>query len=105
MNVSVDVSPVRSEMADDPDFAELLEMFVEGIVEKKENLLSASRAGDFETIRKTAHQLKGSGGGYGFPGITEHALALEMSVKESLGPDVVVERMQTLLAYLDRVAV
>ncbi|MFO1023101.1 MAG: Hpt domain-containing protein [Planctomycetales bacterium] len=92
-------------MADDPDFVELLEMFVEGIGEKKTSLLDASRGGDFESIRKVAHQLKGSGGGYGFPGITEHALALEMSVKESLGPDVVAERMQVLLAYLDRVVV
>jgi HPt (histidine-containing phosphotransfer) domain-containing protein len=32
---------------------------------------------DFEALRQTAHQLKGSGGGYGYPKLSEKAATLE----------------------------
>lgn len=100
-----DVSPVRSAMAEDEDFKELLEMFVEGLNEKRGTMTAAFQQGDFESLRKLSHQLKGSGGGYGFPGVSERAAHLEEACKHSLGPDIIAERLQSFLTYIARVEV
>ena len=101
----VDTSPVRSSMADDEDFRELLEMFVEGMNEKRNLLSSAFETQDFEGLRKIAHQLKGSGGGYGFSGVSERAAHLEEACKHSLGAEVISERLEAFLEYIARVVV
>jgi HPt (histidine-containing phosphotransfer) domain-containing protein len=62
---------------DDPDFADLVVQFVAGLDERLAVMERALRQADFETLRAAAHQLKGSGGGYGYPIITEHASRLE----------------------------
>ncbi len=103
--LEVENSPVRSAMADDEDFQELLEMFVEGLEEKRGSMSAAFQQGDFDTLRKLSHQLKGSGGGYGFAGISERAAHLEEACKNALGPDVIAERLQGFLAYSLRVVV
>lgn len=101
----VDTSPVRSTMADDEDFKELLEMFVDGLNEKRDLLSSAFNQQDFEALRKVSHQLKGSGGGYGFAGLSERAAHLEEACKHSMGADVIAERLESFLSYMSRVVV
>ncbi len=103
--IDVDTSPVRSSMADDEDFQELLEMYVGSLSEKRKLLSSAFEQKDFEALRKIAHQMKGSGGGYGFAGVSERAAYLEESCKHSLGPDVIADRLETFLAYIARVVI
>ena len=39
-------------------------------------------AGDFEALSTAAHQLKGSGGGYGYPILTERAARLEQCARQ-----------------------
>lgn len=62
---------------DDPDFADLVAQFVEGLNDRLNVMENALGEADFETLRAAAHQLKGSGGGYGYPLLTEHAGQLE----------------------------
>lgn len=98
----VPTSPIRSEFADDPDFDELLRAFTQGLGEKRAALEAAFRAGDLETLSRRAHQLKGAGGGYGFPGLTECAAVLESSCK-TRDPHQVAATLQRVLNYLDRI--
>ncbi len=44
---------------------------------------AAITSGDYETVRSLGHQMKGSGGGYGFDLITDIGKSLEMAAKEN----------------------
>lgn len=70
--------PIPSQLVmEDPSFADIVEPFIGGLKGRVEVMERALRASDFETLRGAAHQLKGSGGGYGYPELTERATELE----------------------------
>lgn len=97
-------SPVRSEFADDPDFDELLEFFVEAIPERVTKLKQSHETGNMSELKTLAHQLKGAGGGYGFPDLSTVAAKLEHCCKAGetaeIGPN-----LDELLEYLARITV
>ena len=62
---------------EDPDFKDIVEEFVAGLPDRLARLQSALDAGDVESLRKLAHQLKGGGGGHGYDVITEVASRTE----------------------------
>ncbi len=95
---------IQSDFADDPDFREILEMFAEAIPEKQRDLQSSCRDGDIEQLRISAHQLKGAGGGYGFPDLTKLSAALEDACKAD-DFSRIDETFDELLDYLDRITV
>jgi signal transduction histidine kinase/CheY-like chemotaxis protein/HPt (histidine-containing phosphotransfer) domain-containing protein len=63
-----------------PDLAHLVAEFVDFLPAKIDALSSAAREKDWETLKDEAHQLKGVGGGYGYPGLTELAGKLEFQI-------------------------
>jgi signal transduction histidine kinase/DNA-binding NarL/FixJ family response regulator/HPt (histidine-containing phosphotransfer) domain-containing protein len=72
-----------SQFRDDPDMAAVIEEFVNGLpaqVARIRDLVGGRNLGE---LRRTVHQLKGAGGGYGFPQITEFALKAENELKAS----------------------
>jgi len=73
-------APLRSELEDDPDLAELLREFRGRLEDRAVDLEKAHERGDVERLRFVAHQLRGAGGSYGFPQITEAAEALERTM-------------------------
>ena len=76
--------PIGSDLVrEDPSFTELVLEFVDGLSDKVREMESALRATDFEALQASAHQLKGSGGGCGYPLITERATQLEQHAKEA----------------------
>ncbi len=74
-----------SEFADDPELKELVSFFVERLGERIAALEQSLADGDLAELASIAHQLKGSGGSYGFPVITERAKIVEERAK--LGTD------------------
>ena len=70
-------APLRSEFSDDPDFMELIEFFVEAMAERIDTFQILLQEQNLEQLRTFAHQLKGAGGGYGFPMLTEVAAEME----------------------------
>lgn len=70
-----------SELADDPDMVELVEMYVSELPERIAAIEQSLADEDLSTLARLAHQMKGAAGGYGFPTITSAALELEMSAK------------------------
>ena len=87
-----------SSLASDPDLAELVEIFVESLPERVETLRQAFEQGDWETLRRTAHQLKGAAGSYGFDPLSPSAAQLEQRI--GMGEEQDVEAVRQALDEL-----
>ncbi|MBC7771298.1 MAG: Hpt domain-containing protein [Pyrinomonadaceae bacterium] len=74
-------SEIRSEFAGDPDMQEIIEMFVQDMPERISQLQNSWQTGEFEMVKRVAHQLKGASGGYGFSVLGTAASELEQGVK------------------------
>lgn len=99
-----DRAVVYSEFAADPEYRELLEMFDEALPERRRSLTDAFRVGNFQELLTLAHQLKGAGGGFGFPGLTDFAAVLEEACKAADATRIAAA-LDQLLAYMHRIAV
>lgn len=72
------VNPIGSDLVkEDAGFADIVTQFVTGLSGHVHGMQAALNKADFDALKTSAHQLKGSGGGYGYPVLTEHAAALE----------------------------
>jgi HPt (histidine-containing phosphotransfer) domain-containing protein len=82
MNLAALEQPaVFSALASDPDLRDLVELFARELPQRVEQIALAHDSGDWETLQRLAHQLKGAAGSYGFHQITPFAAGLEMAVK------------------------
>ena len=68
---------VHSEWEDDPELTGILHDFVKGLPARLAEMREALADNCYDEVRRIAHQLKGAGGGYGYPGLTEAARGLE----------------------------
>jgi signal transduction histidine kinase/CheY-like chemotaxis protein/HPt (histidine-containing phosphotransfer) domain-containing protein len=74
-------SPVISKLIDEePDLVCLLEGFIGHLPASMDALESAAAKNDWDTLKEQAHQLKGLGGGYGYPDLTTLAGKLEFQI-------------------------
>lgn len=90
---------IHSQFAGDPEFRLLLDMFVDELGGRVLSIESAWRARQIEQLTTLVHQLKGAGGGYGFPQMTESAQALEQAVADRQG-DEEIEQLLTALTHV-----
>jgi HPt (histidine-containing phosphotransfer) domain-containing protein len=67
-------------------------------------LRDALQRGDYEAVRVLGHNMKGSGGGYGFHGITSIGDALEQAAKRA-DAAAIEHAARELAAYLESVEV
>lgn len=96
---------IGSELVEeDPSFAEIVVQFVDGLNDRLDTMERAVRSSDFETLRVAAHQLKGSGGGYGYPALTDLAAELE-ALAEAQDLDECVSLLAQLKEVCSRVVV
>ena len=72
---------ICSEYADDEDLVELIDEFAAGLEADVESMRKALENGDHDGLRRLAHQMKGAGGSYGYPMLTEAAKAIEEAAK------------------------
>ena len=72
-----------STLGGDPDLRDIVEMFVDEMPDRTAALLQRIDAGDWEGLRRLAHQLKGAAGSYGFEPITHLAARVEDALRES----------------------
>ncbi len=63
----------------DPSIAELLPEYFDNLRADGNRISAWLEQEDFEKIARTAHQLKGSGGAYGFPQLSELGARLEQA--------------------------
>ena len=72
-----------SSLGGDPDLGEIVTLFVEEMPNRVATLLSQLETSDWEGLRRTAHQLKGAAGSYGFDVLTPSAAQLEDALREN----------------------
>lgn len=65
----------------DPDLEEIIPIFFEGVREEIGKTRQAVEQGDFKSAFKAGHNLKGSGGGYGFDVISRIGARIEEAGK------------------------
>ncbi|MCA9271399.1 MAG: Hpt domain-containing protein [Planctomycetales bacterium] len=82
MTTTETVSAIYSSLGADPDLGELVEMFVEEMPQRIATLESTFAEQDLAGLKRTAHQLKGACGSYGFSQLTPLAARLEAAVRD-----------------------
>jgi signal transduction histidine kinase/HPt (histidine-containing phosphotransfer) domain-containing protein len=95
-------APLVSDLAGDPDMAELVEMFVDELPARVSAIQSSLASQDFDALQRLAHQLKGSAGGYGFPTITDAAKTLEQNLKAARDLSAMAEQVRELADLCSR---
>ena len=88
---------LRSDLADDADFAELIVGFLEGLALKLPLLVEYGQLRDRTALQRLVHQLKGAAGGYGFPTISDAARDVERFVAEGVDAKAVTPALAELL--------
>ena len=87
--------------------SELMEI-VPGFLDNRRDDITAMEGaleeGDFETIRILGHDMKGSGGGYGFDGITDIGRSLVQAATDQDQSEIR-KLVQELVDYVERVEV
>ncbi len=68
---------LQSEFDNDVDLAEVIDQFVAYLPDRVEQMRAAVANGCFQELRRLAHQLKGTGGSYGYPALTDVGKRLE----------------------------
>ena len=103
MNASeVHCEAIYSTLGADPDFGELVEMYVDEIPDRVATLRNAFDSGDRELLQRTAHQIKGASGSYGFPQLTPVAAALEAAVRDGESLALVASALDDLIDLCGR---
>src|SRR6516164_4111740 len=69
------MASIRSTYESDPDMLEIVREFASELPARIAKLEAHLAAGELRELQTLAHQLKGAGGGYGFPQIIERAVA------------------------------
>ncbi len=77
-------APIFSQLAGDPDMVELVEMFVSELPQRMSTMLDSWQNHDLREMRRLAHQLKGSSGGYGFSQLGRAAAHLELQLTSQI---------------------
>jgi HPt (histidine-containing phosphotransfer) domain-containing protein len=91
-------------VAVDEDIIDLIPRYLDNRKADFSAIQKALDAGDFETIRRLGHSMKGSGGGYGLDPVTDVGRGLEESAK-ALDAEVVRQWLEKLHDFLERVRV
>lgn len=92
-----------SEFAGDPDMADLVGLFLEDLPERIDAIRAALRSGDADELQRRVHQLKGAGGGYGFPSISRSAAEVEAPLRAGERDlSVIASKVEALTALCER---
>jgi HPt (histidine-containing phosphotransfer) domain-containing protein len=96
---------IRSAYEGDDEMMEIVREFAGELPARIARIEELLAAGDEEELGRLAHQLKGAGGGYGFPQITEAAAGLEQAIKSAVGESEVKDRAALLTRTMRAVEV
>jgi HPt (histidine-containing phosphotransfer) domain-containing protein len=92
------VNLVYSDLAEDPDLAELVELFVREMPSRVTNLQARFDKADWQELERAAHQIKGAAGSYGFHALTPAATRLEVIVRKRSPEDEIRQALDDLTA-------
>jgi histidine phosphotransfer protein HptB len=104
-NPDASTNPIHSEFASDTDMTELIEMFVNEMPDRISSLSECLRVQRLTELQTLAHQLKGSGAGYGFEPISLVAEQLESSLKSHADLETITQEVDKLVDICRRAAI
>ena len=87
-----------------PKFADRIPAYLQNCRKNGVAMLDALDRVDFETVKYLGHQMRGSGGAFGFQGITDIGAAIQQAA-ESADTDASRKWVGELSSYLDRVEI
>ena len=90
--------PIVSELYDDAEMAELIELFVSELPERGDKILKMLEIGDAMNLANEAHKLRGSSASHGFTVMGELAATIEETVRALQG-----EQLKDLSFIADQV--
>lgn len=83
------VTPLFSELANNgSEFDEIIDAFVGNLPELLTAIEATFRAGEYRKLAELAHNLKGLGGGFGYPQLTRLAAQIESLLIAQEYPDI-----------------
>jgi signal transduction histidine kinase/DNA-binding response OmpR family regulator len=94
---------LRSEFANDADMREVLAGFIEGLPAQVQQLEQLLAEKNVDSLRRVVHQIKGSGGGYGFMPLSEIAGRAERQIVDSASLEAAAEQVRELIGLIKRV--
>lgn len=103
MQTITETEYLYSSLAGDPDLTEIVDLFVEEMPERVQNLADLLAQGDWAQLRRYAHQMKGACGSYGFHQLTGSAARLESAVREQEEEQAIREAVDELVTLCNRV--
>lgn len=83
--MSCSVQFIFSSLASDPDYSDLVTMYVEEMPDRMEQIRKAFESTDRDRLVRLIHQLKGAAGSYGFAVLTQVAADVEQTLLEENG--------------------
>ncbi|MEO6436182.1 MAG: Hpt domain-containing protein, partial [Tepidisphaeraceae bacterium] len=92
--------PLKSVYADDVDMQPIIAEFIAGLPEQVRQIEDLLTGADLSSLKRHVHQLKGSGGGYGFNAVTETAAVAEKQIMDGAPLDAVASQVNELLTLL-----
>jgi HPt (histidine-containing phosphotransfer) domain-containing protein len=96
-------SPIRSTLASDPDYLDLVQEFVSEMPAKQAAIKVFAAKGDLPQLQRAIHQLRGACGGYGFQCLTTAAASIEESIKAGNSLQAIEARLNEFIADLSRI--
>ncbi|HEY7120875.1 MAG TPA: ATP-binding protein [Tepidisphaeraceae bacterium] len=94
---------IRSQYADDPAMTGLVADFVAALPERVLQMEALVREPELKQLRQAIHQLKGAGGGYGYPDITRLAADAERAIDAGAALHAVGREVDELIELIRRV--
>jgi HPt (histidine-containing phosphotransfer) domain-containing protein len=95
--------PLYSTLGGDPDLVEIVALFVDEMPARISAIATLLADGNWDDLRRAAHQLKGSAGSYGFPAISPLAAKVEDDVRNGQPEEAIRAAVDDLLGLCDRV--
>ena len=81
MSPTLDMEYLYSSLASDPELGEIVDLFVDEMPGRVQNLTTALAESDWAQLGRYAHQMKGACGSYGFDRLSESAARLERACR------------------------
>lgn len=91
-----------SELADDPEMAELAARFALNLEPKVSSMTEHLINNRLDELAHLAHQIKGAGGGYGYPEISDAARQVEQAARSTTDPDTLQQAVRELSELCQR---
>ncbi|TWU28573.1 Hpt domain-containing protein [Bythopirellula polymerisocia] len=103
MQMSQTLQSVYSVYGDDPNLAELVEIFVSELPRRVETLQSHAEVEDWESFARVAHQINGNASSYGFPQLSTLAARIEYACRGSNSTKAILQSLDNFIEYCEQI--